>query len=107
MSYATPYDKPDVAFLRMTHCRTLSRAFERVNAPVRDWHYWCDLDRWDIGKWIDSVLRDATAIEEKIQNPEVTELTEKAIRIFSQARTEHVDPAEFNALVQRLAEVLK
>lgn len=99
--------KPDVPFLRKTHCRTLTRGFNRINADVRDWNYWCDLDGWDIGRWIDSVLRDATAIEEKIQNPEVTELTEKAIRIFSQARTERVDPAEFNGVIQRLAEVLK
>ena len=104
MSYQHQYDVP---FLRRTHCRTLTSAFNRVNAEVRDWNYWCDLDGWDIGRWIDSVLRDATAIEEKVQNPEVTELTEKAIRIFSQARTERVDPAEFNGVIQRLAEVLK
>lgn len=101
------YDKPDAAFLRMTHCRTFRRAFERVNQEVRDWNYWCDLDGWDIGKWVDSMLMDAGTIESVVKNPEVSELTEKAITIFSAARLNHIDPTEFNAVIGRLEEVLK
>lgn len=101
------YDEPDPAFLRMTHCRTFRNGFARMNQQVRDWNYWCDLDGWDIGGWITYMTSSARTIEDVVKNPEVSELTEKAIAIFSAARLNHIDPTEFNAVIARLEEVLK
>ena len=52
-------------------------------------------------------IADVKAFVLNVQNPEVSELTEKAITIFSAARLKHIDPTEFNAVIARLEEVLK
>jgi hypothetical protein len=96
-----------IAFLRSKHCVFLRSAFNRMNQEVRDWNYWCDLEDWNIPKWIAHTLSDAATIESVVKNPEVSELTEKAITIFSAARLKHIDPTEFNAVIARLEEVLK
>jgi hypothetical protein len=102
------YDwKPTPDFIRRHHVSNLERAFERVNQQTRDWNYWCDLDGWNIGRWHDSMMEDASTIAKAFQKPELVELTKGALVIFSAARLNHIDPTEFTAVIARLEEVLK
>lgn len=104
MSYY--YQKPSADFIRSHHVSNLERAFERVNQEVRDWNYMCSLEEWNYGRWFDATLSDAGTLERVIQNPEISELTEKALVIIDSARREFIDPTEFNATVAKLREVL-
>jgi hypothetical protein len=104
MSYY--YQKPTPDFIRSHHVSNLERAFGWVNKQVRDWSYMCSLEEWHYGRWYDGMLNDAGTLERVIQNPEITELTEKALVIIDSARREFIDSAEFNATVAKLREVL-
>lgn len=102
------YDyKPTPDFIRRHHVSNLERAFERVNQQTRDWNYWCDLDGWNIGRWHDSMMEDASTIAKAFQKPELVELTKGALVIFDSARKEFIDPTEFNVITSKLQEVLK
>lgn len=104
MSYY--YQKPSADFIRSHHVSNLERAFERVNQQTRDWNYMCSLEEWNYGRWFDGMLNDAGTLERWLKNPEITELTEKALVIIDSARREFIDPTEFNAVVSKLREVL-
>jgi hypothetical protein len=105
MSWPTPTLSPE--WIRDNHCAQLARGFERVNTKTTDSNYFLRLDGWNIGAWMDNRLKDAGTIEAIVRNPEVSELTEKAISIFSRARKQWVEPEEFNEVIERLREVLK
>lgn len=94
-------------WIRDNHCAQLTRGFERVNTRTTDSNYFLKIEGWNIGAWMDNRLKDAGTIEAIVKNPEVSELTEKAICIFSRARKQWVEPEEFNEVIDRLREVLK
>lgn len=93
--------------VKSSHVWTLRCGFAQVNQSERDWNYHACLQDWDIDNWIKSMLIDAGTIESIVKNPEVSELTEKAITIFSAARMNYIDPTEFESVMKRLEEVLK
>lgn len=99
--------------LRPVFADMMNNVFRIVNdKQVRDVSY--DVAYWDlvnrIGKleqWATWRTNQATAIEQFIGNPEITETVEKLMRILLSARKQWVDPTEFHQLSAHLATLLK
>lgn len=99
--------------LRPVFADMLNNVFRIVNdKQVRDSS--SDVAYWDltnrIGKleqWATWRTNQATAIEQFIGNPEITETVEKLMRILLSARKQWVDPTEFHQLSAHLATLLK
>lgn len=99
--------------LRPVFADMMNNVFRIVNDnQVRDSSY--DVAYWDltnrIGKleqWATWRTNQATAIEQFIGNPEITETVEKLMRILLSARKQWVDPTEFHQLSAHLATLLK
>lgn len=99
--------------LRPVYADMLNNVFRIVNdKQVRDSS--SDVAYWDltnrIGKleqWATWRTNQATAIEQFIGNPEITETVEKLMRILLSARKQWVDPTEFHQLSAHLATLLK
>ena len=84
-------------------------SFGSVNCPQaeRDWNYRAMRAEVDDSKLTGVVLAMAGKLEVVLGNPEITEQTEKCMRLYHQAKLAYVEKSVFDAEFDKLKTALK